>query len=90
MKDRYYIENTKSTYRSVKSWLLKKGFKETYYGNITPEIGEAYLEKPGKSYKLIYKWIPSPTGRGYISGPMISLEDVSSCYSEILGMPTGY
>ena len=90
MKDRYYSENTKTTYKEVSARLEKRGFKLNSYGDIDPTTGEAYYIKPGIMYKLIYKWIPNPEGRGYISGKMISIEDLTSCYSEILGKPTGY
>ena len=94
MQDHYYIENTKSTFKSVKAWLLKRGFIEDSYGdsiwNEHNKIGYCYFVKPGIMYKLKYKWGRHPQGHGYISGKMISIEDVTSCYSEILGKKTGY
>ncbi len=90
MKDRYYIENTKITYKKVAARLEKRGFKLESYGDINPTTGEAYYIKPGLMYKLTYQWIPNPNGRGVVSGKMISFEDMTSCYSTILGKPTGY
>ena len=90
MTDRYYVENTKSTYKKVSARLERQGFKLDTYGDIDRTTGEAYYIKPGALIKLIYQWIPNPAGPGYVSGKMISLEDVTSCYSMILGKPTGY
>lgn len=90
MQDRYYIEKTKSTYKSVSSWLEKRGFKLESYGDIDEQTAEAYYIKPGIMYKLIYQWIPNPNGRGVVAGKMISLEDMTSCFRTILGKPTGY
>ena len=94
MKDRYYKANTKSTFKSVKLWLTKLGYKEMWYGdaewNETSKIGEAWYEKPGVSLTLKYEWVKNPNGNGYVSGKMISLEDMTSCYSKVMGKETGY
>ena len=91
MKDRYYKRNTRSTYHNVSTWLKKHGYKETTYGDSAyyPNVGYAYYEKPGVCLKLMYHWVKE-TEKSYVSGKMISLEDVSDCFSEIMGKETGY
>lgn len=92
MIDRYYKKNTRSTFKSVRRWLSKLGYKETCYGDSAyyDNVGYAFMEKPGRSLKLTYYWIPNPKGRGVISGKMISLEDYTSCFSMVMGKETGY
>lgn len=95
MKDRLYKENTKSTFSKVKAWLYKLGYKETRYGDSATyaDAGYAYLEKPGVSLKLTYHWVHKPTKcfpNRVVSGTMIALEDMSSCYSVVMGKETGY
>ena len=80
MKDREYKINTKVTFRKVSARLLSKGYKETYYGDKINGDGYAYYKKGKNVIKLTYKWIPNPQGRGYVSGRMVELEDVSECY----------
>ena len=93
MKDRYYSENTKSRFTNIESWLFKRGFKIESYGDYTTNgmtCGECQFIKPGILLSAKYQWEKAPDGRGYKAGKMISLEDLTSCYSEILGMKTGY
>lgn len=90
MKDRIYKTNTKSTFKNIQSWLLSRGYKLESYGDVSDDIGESYFIKPGVMLKAVYQWKPNPNGRGVVSGKMISLEDMTSCYSTILGKATGY
>lgn len=94
MKDRYYKPNTKATFRGVRNWLTKLGYKENMYGDAEwtemSKIGEAWYAKPGVMLSLHYEWVKNPNGNGYVSGKMISLEDISSCFSKVMGKETGY
>lgn len=93
MKDRLYIENTKSKFINVQRWLLSHGYKLNSYGDYNDAgriIGEAYFVKPGIMLKALYIWDKTPEGNGYRAGKMLSLEDVTSCYSVIDGKKTGY
>ena len=80
MKDRYYSKKTKVHYSNVAAKLLKQGYKEVSYGDMPNGDGYAYYKRENITLKLIYKWIPNPQGRGYISGKMVAMEDVSMCY----------
>ena len=94
MQDRFYKANTKATFKKTSAWLKRLGYKEDMYGdaewNEHQKIGEAWYCKPGVMLSLHYEWVKNPNGVGYISGKMISLEDITDCFSTVMGKETGY